>query len=328
MTRIFPTVVAHADWGLTADKRWMALARWENGRYIATAPQLAGELTTLFDRLLAFAGPDGTVFAGFDFPIGVPEAYATVAGITDFCSLLSAIGQDQWTNFFVVAEEPRQISIERPFYPYRPGGTSRSHLMAGLGIGQFRDLLRLCERRTQNRNDACSLFWTLGGNQVGKAAIIGWRDLLASEIHRNPLRMKLWPFNGDLASLLQPGNVVVAETYPAEFYGHLGINFPSRRNGARSGKRVQAERATNATACIAAAKNLGLALSPDLFAQFIDGFGNAAIGEDRFDAAVGLIGMINVISGNRAPGVPEIVSVQRREGWILGQQHAAQVVAL
>jgi len=33
-----------------------------------------------------------------------------------------------------------------------------------------KDLLRLCERATPDRGDACMLFWTLGGNQVGKAA--------------------------------------------------------------------------------------------------------------------------------------------------------------
>ena len=55
-------------------------------------------------------------------------------------------------------------------------------------------------------------------NQVGKAAIIGWRDVLAPALlDGGPV--SLWPFDGALPSLLVPGNVVIAETYPAECYG-------------------------------------------------------------------------------------------------------------
>jgi hypothetical protein len=29
----------------------------------------------------------------------------------------------------------------------------------------------------------------------------------------------LWPFDGDIGDLLQPGKIVLVETYPAECYG-------------------------------------------------------------------------------------------------------------
>lgn len=41
-------------------------------------------------------------------------------------------------------------------------------------------------------------------------------------------------------------------------------------------------------------------------------------GEDRFDAVVGLLGMLDVVLGNRRPGEPED-DTTRIEGWILGQ---------
>ena len=46
-------------------------------------------------------------------------------------------------------------------------------------------------------------------NQVGKAAIIGWREVLAPAL-RGGGSVSLWPFDGSLPSLLVPGNVVVA----------------------------------------------------------------------------------------------------------------------
>jgi hypothetical protein len=70
------------------------------------------------------------------------------------------------------------------------------------------------------RKQACCLFWMLGGNQVGKAAIVGWRHVLALAL-RGERPVSLWPFDVPERSLLAPGNVVVAETYPAKCYGWL-----------------------------------------------------------------------------------------------------------
>ncbi|MBM7322380.1 hypothetical protein JS562_04460 [Agrobacterium sp. S2] len=50
------------------------------------------------------------------------------------------------------------------------------------------------------------------------------------------------------------------------------------------------------------------------------GFGNGKDGEDRFDATVGLLGMIDVVDGRRTEGVPEADDVKTWEGWILGQR--------
>ena len=56
-----------------------------------------------------------------------------------------------------------------------------------------------------------------------------------------------------------------------------------------------------------------------LAASIADGFGGDSQGDDRFDAAVGLIGMINVLCGNRDPGDPRDCLRRTVEGWILGQ---------
>ena len=53
------------------------------------------------------------------------------------------------------------------------------------------------------------------------------------------------------------------------------------------------------------------------------GFGPTAAGEDPFDAAAGLVGMLNVLFGHRLPGEPADDQIRRIEGWILGQAAAA-----
>ena len=45
-----PAVVYHADWGSNPSKRWMARAVLEGSRYIAHAPELVGDHTTLIAR--------------------------------------------------------------------------------------------------------------------------------------------------------------------------------------------------------------------------------------------------------------------------------------
>ncbi len=112
---------------------------------------------------------------------------------------------------------------------------------------------------------------------------------------------------------------MVAETYPAEFYTHLGVTFSPHRAGARSGKRVRSERLANTVALFAWAERAGVDLDPGLEAAIRDGFGMAPDSDDPFDAAVGLLGMLNVVLGHRPAGEPQDKLIRRVEGWILGQ---------
>ena len=75
-------------------------------------------------------------------------------------------------------------------------------------------------------------------------------------------------------------------------------------------------------ALLAWAETAGVELDPRLRAELRNGFGSAADGEDRFDAVVGLLGMLNVVLRHRGPGEPEDERVRRVEGWILGQRAA------
>ena len=294
-------IVLHADWGTDPRKRWIARARSAgDGRAIESiAPW--GQDGTPLERLGLRDDEPGPILIGLDFPIGLPHAYAERAGIASFRDALLAFGGPGWEAFCEVARTPEEISIARPFYPHRPGGTRRQHLADGLGI-PLDALWRECERATPTRPAACPLFWTLGANQVGKGAIAGWRELVAPLVRDGAA---LWPFDGDLAHLLATRHITIAETYPAQYYAALGF-------GRGWSKRRQADRRARAAAITDGAAAAGAVLAPSVDAAVTDGFGPARDGEDRFDALVGLLGMLRVVSD--PPGIRE----ERVEGWILG----------
>lgn len=311
-----PAVVAHADWSAAPGKRWVAVAvLGRHGRYRVASPRPVGQLHGFLDRLAAPGREAPCVLLGVDFPIGLPAAYAGRAGVEDFTAVLPRLGRGCWRDFFRVAVRPEEISLARPFFPARPGRkgeVARRQLVQGLGLARYGQLLRACDRATDGRRAAAALFWTLGAQQVGKAAITGWRDLLIPVLVAGR-ELRIWPFDGPLRDLVAPGRVVVAETYPGEVYTHLGIAFGA------GGKRAQTGRAANAAALIARARSLGVDLDAPLRAALEDGFGAGSGGDDPFDATVGLLGMLNVLCGGRAPGAPDDPVVRKIEGWILGQ---------
>jgi len=291
-------------------KRWMAVATREADRWKIAIPERVGETADLFSRLRQRRDQRGSLFIGFDFPIGLPQAYGEHTGFSDFKDALKNFGSGAWADWYSVCEDKRQISIQRPFYPYRPGGRKLQHLFNGLGFREKDLLLRICERKTDERQAACMLFWTLGGNQVGKGAISGWRELLAPKSDQ----VSIWPFDGRLNYLLEQRDVVVAETYPAEVYGHLGIS----RRPAWSKREVSGRKLVSG-ALLEWLGTRPVDPQPGLRDFIAAGFPGSSDGEDQFDAIVGLFGMLDVVDERRPNGCPDVPAISRWEGWILGQ---------
>lgn len=313
--KLLPGLVMHADWGSSPSKRWMTIAKLQGSAYVVEVPEPVGELSTLIRRLLARTG--GTkVIVGFDFPIGLPVAYAQEAGIGSFLKALAQFGNGVWARFYDVAEKVEDISIYRPFYPLRPGGTEHAHLLRGLGIDTIDRLRRKCERSQPGRQAACPLFWTLGANQVGRAAIIGWRDVLAPAARNNRLDIAFWPFQGELPQLIEDHACVVVETYPAEACLHVELTSPGR--GWKKGR--QKDRTDQAATLLEWVGKRPVRLVSTAEMSLRDGFGSSADGEDRFDSFVGLVSMLEVLLGIRRDGAPKNRVIQELEGWILGQE--------
>jgi hypothetical protein len=306
-----PNVVYHADWGSKEEKRWCARATLgTDGNCTAFAPKLVDNLGSLIGQLRMEAGETGCALAGFDLPIGVPAFYAKRAGLASFRTLLKRLGHRKWKGFYSVCDKPDQISVHRPSYPKdKFKGRRKDDLFRGRGVSSLEPLLRRCERGGNGHKQACCLFWTLGGNQVGKAAVIGWRDVLAPAL-RNGGAVSLWPYDGPLPSLFVPGSVVVAETYPAECYGW----FPNDPLGS---KRNQDDRKKFGTSLLRWSGAEKVTLEDGLRKEIHAGFSQ---GDDAFDAVVGLFGMLKVCLSQRSPGEPNEPIIREIEGWILGRE--------
>jgi len=314
---VSPGFLIHCDWSVDPAKRWLAAARLlGDGTYQADTPVMVGSLAGFLARLRQ-REPNEPILAGFDFPIGLPRRYAERAGIASFPDGLLKFGSGPWSDFYVPAESPEQITIHRPFYPRRPGGTRKGYLVSALGLDSAADLLRACECATTVRNKACELFWILGANQVGRAAIAGWGDLLTPALRDSGVA--LWPFHGDLANLLESGRIVVAETYPGETYGHIRLErgFGKRRVEGRRGQ---------ARAILRWCDSHGLGLTPDLRERIGLGFGDRASSEDEFDALIGLLGLVEVVMGLAPAAIPPEPAIRNVEGWILGMAPTAASV--
>ena len=111
-----------------------------------------------------------------------------------------------------------------------------------------------------------------------------------------------------------------AETYPGDAYDYVGAEKLSVAIDGKRGKRNQGSRAACAKGVMRKAADAGIELLPDLIDELRDGFGSGSDGEDRFDAVMGVLGMIAVVRGEREVGIPEGDEVRRVEGWILGRR--------
>jgi hypothetical protein len=308
-----PDLVVAADWSKNESKRWMARAelQLDGNSYRVFPPEPVGQIDTLFDRMLAQSNPRATILLGLDFPIGLPRAYAKAAGLAadGFRKSLELFGRKgQWDRFYEVTDNPE---IFRPFYPpptQVKNLYSKASLLSGLGLTAHTELLRACDRKTVTRPAAESLFFTLGGKQVGPSVIDGWSQLLAPALPR----IRLWPFDGDLSSLLAESGLVIAEIYPGEAYHHLGLINGLGRG--KSKRRREDRRAVGYALLNQSCDDVRLTNSAISWIEW--GF----LDEDDFDATVGLLSMLQVVTRHRTSCLPSDPDVRMIEGWILGQE--------
>jgi hypothetical protein len=302
-------LAAHADWSIDPRKRWVAVAhRCPQGWHLSE-PRPVGEVATFLARLRQEAS-GGPVALGVDLPLGVPRAYAALRPEAGFLEFLHTTRN--WPDFFHVCASLDELTPQRPFYPARGiAGMTRAAHAAALGLGPASGLSRACDQATTERPTGAPLFWTLGANQSGKAAIAAWRDMLLPALASGE-DLRIWPFAGAFLSLLAPGSVALAETYPAEALRHLGIRL-------KGSKRRQSDRAAAADVLLAAMHRLHAIPEPALQSAAAHGFGADAAGEDRFDCVLGVLCVLNVLAAHRPDTSPDDPWIRNWEGWVLGQ---------
>ncbi len=326
-------LAVHADWSTHAAKRWMNCAVWDGGGWQAQAPEPVGEVGSLLARLRARSFGGGVAF-GIDCPLGLPRAYVqrhpgAAPGFRGFVA-----GLAERPGLLQVCESLDQVGAERPFYPMRGlRGMSRAAHAAALDLADAAALSRRCDRATATRAAGAPVFWTLGANQSGKAAIAAWRDLVLPALRDAPERLHLWPFDGDVTawgSWPRPaGSVLLAETYPAEALDQLGLRLAHA--GGRGSKRRQTDRAALGAALEGILQSLAATLAAPLRAALQEGFGADAAAEDRFDSLLGLTCVLSVLSGRRPDHLPrQDPWICSWEGWVLGldgQDRASGITA-
>jgi hypothetical protein len=296
--------LVHSDWSVAPRKRWTTVAFRPSDDWVIDSLAPTPPSGQFLDDLLK----QGTrTLAGFDFPIGLPRAYLENTGL-DLLDLLSDPCSAHAQRFFTPAETLFDVSPTQPFYRRHPAAGRHRDLYKRLGCVSFDELLRECDKATENRLRAESIFWTVGAKQVGKAALCGWRDILIPARRRGA---RLWPFDGLLASL-GSNALTIAEAYPAEAYRHVGIQGPVR-------KRSQQGRMAGGHILLEWASRHRVRFDPDIEQRVRGGFSPGGDGEDAFDALAGLCGMIEVVDGRRAEMADGRMVSGQREGWILGQ---------
>lgn len=303
------TIAAHADWSVDPRKRWVAVARRDQDVWRIADPVPVGDVTTFLTRLRQ-AARGGAVALGVDLPIGLPRAYACRLAERDFMHFLTNLATRP--HFFRVCVSLAEVGEARPFYPARGvAGMTRAAHAEALGLDGAPALSRACDRATSERPAGAPLFWTLGANQSGKAAIAAWQQMLIPAL-ANGEAVRVWPFAGAFRSLLSPSVVALAETYPAEALRHLAIRL-------KGSKRRQSDRAAVADQLRSALAALDVLADPALDQAITDGFGRDAAGEDRFDCVLGVLCVLNVLAGNRPDTAPDDPWIRQWEGWVLGQ---------
>lgn len=279
----------------------------EGERYAVSPPEPVGDASTLIERLVGPLSAPATVLVGFDFPIGLPREYATLAGLDSFREALGLLGRGRWSSFFEVSDDP---VIARPFGPKAnlKNGLTRDQLARALGLASKEGLYRLCDRKTSSRPPAEALFFTRFSKQVGRAAISGWRDVLVPRVRD----LRLWPFDGSLAELLETAGVVIAEIYPAEALQHLA---PKLGRGVGQSKAQRSARQAAGRELVRTLPSQSIELTSA--ARYDLELGCRS--DDDFDAIVGLFAMILTVQGKLSTAVPDEPAVLSIEGWILGQ---------
>src|SRR4051794_19891951 len=133
-----PQLVVSADWGKDESKRWMTRAELcpESQTYCVFPPEPVGQVDTLLARLAAQCRPQATILLGLDFPIGLPRAFAALAGFSQsgFRRALEVLGREEpWRQFYEITDIPH---LHRPFYPpptQEKGKYTKQRLFDGLG---------------------------------------------------------------------------------------------------------------------------------------------------------------------------------------------------
>lgn len=123
-------------------------------------------------------------------------------------------------------------------------------------------------------------------------------------------QLNFWPFDGTLPDLLKKPGITVVEIYPKEAYKHLNVLIGAG-TGMSKGNRENRKEASKHLY----ESNLDrIRISRAAESWFTSGFNS----DDDFDAMMGLLSMLQIVTGQYDYSIPDDEIVHDIEGWILG----------
>lgn len=252
----------------------------------------------------------GTVLATFDAPLGVPDSYLTALGklpgaqpLGTFLDLLARACS--MPRFYDATAVARDWVVERPFFSVPAGdGGLGTYVDAAARFGV--DMYRQIDRMT----GAKAVFIKSGvPGSVGSAACALWQEL-ASELAIDRT-FKIWPFEGEIHTLLHSTSVVVGEIYPRAAYATALLDVPPTARAPLVVAKTDAAVRREAIAALRTAEWVR-SLSVDL-----EDLDQAEANEDDFDACVTAAALLRCIL-EQVPLCPARLQSPASEGGMLG----------
>ena len=215
-----------ADWSKSTAKRSVYLADVREGRIEKCIRSGASwDLKALLD-VADDLSRDGSVLIGVDVVLGVPEGYWRLVlnerrqrAPETFIEWLG--GRGDFAGFFETVVDPVDWYVNRPWFRVQRG--------AG-GLMAFTSKVKGGMRRRIDVATGAKPVFAVSGipGTVGSGTREFWKELIP---HLSRDRsFAIWPFDGDLGSLLEERGVVLCETYPGLAYAAaLAGDLPTGR---------------------------------------------------------------------------------------------------
>jgi 8-oxo-dGTP diphosphatase len=282
-----PVALLAADWGKEPKKRAVYSAEHDEGWQIGRLTQPEGwNLTTLLGAAHEIGARLGcAVLIGMDVSLGIPAAHALRMGASSFIDFLDRLERSGGLEHESLSHE--EWRPDTPFFRIPPGrGAKHSFFEAAGGESA---LLRQIELRTGG-NPTFALSGIPGTVGSGSRAV--WRELHPLLKTRGQEKaFKLWPFEGDLFSLLGESAVVVGEIYPRAAYAlALSDALPAPPRSLAKTQRAEREAAIRVLESASWLRHSKTAL-PDL--------SPACRNEDDFDALLTVAAMVRTVAEGR-----------------------------
>ena len=292
-----------ADWSKRRDKRSVYVADLRERR-IWKQSGASWNVRALLDLAEQLSG-DGPVLIGVDVVLGVPEGYwrlvldewrpHTPETFVDWLRSLDRSGE-----FFEMVVEPAEWRVERPWFKVARGDgglTSFTNKVEGR-------MLRRIDRAT----GAKPVFAVAGiPGTVGSGTRDFWKELVPHLC--GDKSFAVWPFEGDLTSLLVRHGVVLCETYPALAYAAaLADELPTGRVANSKTKWAWRDDVCN---------RLTQAEWVDVSRIDLGDLDASRANEDDFDAHVTAAAFLRCIHEGREIGSPEWIDAKAEGSMLL-----------